>query len=152
MEEQLWELVLNELRNVIRFQKGILFIQNCVFRDEVGFDINMHHTRAWSRHGAQAITASISVRIASHTLIGVVSSFGVVNASIRETDNVKKRRVVGATKQEAAGDAIADIRNGATADHYLYSSLVINYIYCGCIFQHEGLPYRHGPYSNSFSW
>jgi transposase len=38
---------------------------------------------------------------------------------MRETGSVKKRRVVGATKRKAAGDAGAAIPKGTTAGHYL---------------------------------
>lgn len=79
----------------------------------------MHRSRAWSRRGTQAIIEPTSARGVSHTLIGAVSAFGVVNVSMRETGNVKKRRVVGATKREAAGDAGAAIPKGTTAGHYL---------------------------------
>lgn len=79
----------------------------------------MRRSRAWSRRGIQAIIESPSARGVSHTVIGAVSAFGVVNVSMRETGNVKKRRVVGATKQKAAGDAGAAIPEGTTAGHYL---------------------------------
>jgi hypothetical protein len=35
--------------------KGMLYLQNCVFLDESGFDINMTHERAWSARGEPAI-------------------------------------------------------------------------------------------------
>ena len=60
------------------------------------------------------------MRGVSHTLIGAVFAFGVVNVSMRETGNVKKRRVVGATIQETAGDAGAAIPQGTTAGRYLW--------------------------------
>lgn len=79
----------------------------------------MHRSRAWSRRGTQAIIESTSARGVSHTVIGAVSSFGVVNVSMRETGSVKKRKVVGATKRKAAGDAGAAISKGTKAGHYL---------------------------------
>lgn len=99
--------------------ENILFMQNCVFLDEAGFDINMHRSKAWSRRGTQAIIESPSARGVSNTVIGAVSSFGVVNMSVREPGNVKKRRVVGATKRKVAGDVSAAIPKGTTAGHYL---------------------------------
>ena len=72
-------------------QKGILFIQDCVFLDKAGFDINIHlHSRTSSRRGTQAILESISARGVSRTVIGTVSLFGVLNVSKREIGNVKK--------------------------------------------------------------
>ncbi|GAA5808167.1 hypothetical protein MFLAVUS_001551 [Mucor flavus] len=79
----------------------------------------MHHSRAWLRRGTQAIIESTSARGVSHTVIGAVSAFGVLNMSMRETGNFKKRRVVGATKRKAAGDVGAAISKGTTAGCYL---------------------------------
>lgn len=36
-------------------EKGMLFMQNCVFIDESGFDINMRRSRGWSTRGTQAV-------------------------------------------------------------------------------------------------
>jgi phosphate/sulfate permease len=47
----------------------------------------------------------------SHTIIGAISAFGVVNVSIRDPGNVKKRKVVGTTKRKAP--------KGITAGHYI---------------------------------
>lgn len=33
-------------------QKGLLFMQNCIFLDEAGFDISMRRIRGWSKRGA----------------------------------------------------------------------------------------------------
>ena len=90
-------------------QKGMLYMQNCVFLDESGFDINMRRLRAWSQRGTQAIIESPSARAVSYTIIGAISAFGVVNVSIRDPGNVKKRKVVGATKRKAPGDAASVI-------------------------------------------
>ncbi|KAI8636537.1 hypothetical protein BD408DRAFT_376719, partial [Parasitella parasitica] len=81
-------------------QKGMLFMQNYVFLDEAGFDINMRRSRAWSEGGTEAVIESPSARGVSHTIIGAISAFGVVNVSMREPGNVKKRKVVGATKRK----------------------------------------------------
>lgn len=100
-------------------QKGMLYMQNCVFLDKSGFDINMHRLRAWSQDGTQAMIESPSARAVSHTIIGGISAFGVVNVSIRDPGNVKKRKIVGATKRKAPGDAASAIQKGTTAGHYV---------------------------------
>ncbi|KAI9330548.1 hypothetical protein BD770DRAFT_432631 [Pilaira anomala] len=64
-------------------QKGMSYMENCVFLDESGFDINMRRTRAWSRRGTEAIIESPSARGISHTIIGAVSAFGVVNLTVK---------------------------------------------------------------------
>lgn len=99
-------------------QKGLHFMQNCVFL-EAGFDINMRHSRGWSRRDTPAIIESPSARCVSHTIIGAISAFGVVNVSIREPGNVKKRKVVGAKKGKTPGDTSATIPKGTTAGHYV---------------------------------
>ena len=41
--------------------KGMIYLQNCVFLDESGFDINMTRERAWSARGELAIVETPSV-------------------------------------------------------------------------------------------
>lgn len=77
-------------------EKGMLYMQNCVFLDESGFDINMCRYRAWAARGMQTVIESPSVKAVSHTVIGAVSAFGVVSVTLRDPGNVKKRKVVGA--------------------------------------------------------
>ncbi|KAF1801506.1 hypothetical protein FB192DRAFT_1373091 [Mucor lusitanicus] len=55
----------------------------------------MHRPRAWSKHGTQAIILELpSATAVSHTIIGVVSTFDVVNVSIQDPGNVKKERLL----------------------------------------------------------
>ncbi|ORE14475.1 hypothetical protein BCV71DRAFT_187237 [Rhizopus microsporus] len=61
--------------------KGMLYLQNCVFLDGSGFDINMTRERAWSARGEPAIVETPSGRATSHTVLGAISSVGVVNVS-----------------------------------------------------------------------
>ncbi|CEP18324.1 hypothetical protein [Parasitella parasitica] len=84
-------------------EKRMLYMQNCVFLDESGFDINMRRSRAWSARGTQAVRESPSARAVSHTVIGAVSAFGVV---------------VGAKKRKAPGDNGSAIPKGTTSGHY----------------------------------
>ncbi|EIE92067.1 hypothetical protein RO3G_16778 [Rhizopus delemar RA 99-880] len=82
-------------------QKGLHFMNNCVFLDEAGFDVNMRRSRGWAQRGKPAIEETTSARGVSHTVIGAISAYGVVNVSLREPGNVKKRRVVGAKKSKS---------------------------------------------------
>ncbi|CAO3678991.1 unnamed protein product [Rhizopus microsporus] len=59
--------------------KGLHFMKNCVFLDEAGFDVNMRRSRGWAQRGKPAIEETTSARGVSHTVIGAVSAFGVVN-------------------------------------------------------------------------
>lgn len=100
-------------------QKGVLYMQNCVFLDESGFDVNMRRSRGWSKKGNEAIVETPSARGVSHTVIGAISAFGVVNVSVRDPGNTRKRRVVGSTKRKAAGDMAPTIPKGTTSGHYI---------------------------------
>ncbi|KAG1054585.1 hypothetical protein G6F43_003415 [Rhizopus delemar] len=99
--------------------KGLHFMKNCVFLDEAGFDVNMRRSRGWTQRGKPAIEERASARGVSHTVIGAVSALGVVNVSMREPGNVKKRRVVGAKKRKVPEDAVAAIPKGTTAGHFV---------------------------------
>ncbi|KAI8884478.1 hypothetical protein K501DRAFT_161332, partial [Backusella circina FSU 941] len=92
-------------------------LANCVFVYESGFNINMS-SRGWSKRGTEAIITTSSARGVSHTVIGAISAIGVVNLSMRESGNVKRRKVVGATKRKAPQDRLS-VPNGTTGDHYL---------------------------------
>lgn len=100
-------------------QKGLHFMQNCVFLDEAGFDVNMRRTRGWAQRGKPAIEETPSARGVSHTIIGAISAYGVVNVSLREPGNVKKRRVVGAKKRKAPEGAVSAIPKGTTTGHFM---------------------------------
>ncbi|KAI9357791.1 hypothetical protein BD770DRAFT_321859, partial [Pilaira anomala] len=55
--------------------------------------------RAQSAVSEPAVVETPSGRAISHTVLGVNFSTGVVNVSMREPGNVKRREVVGATKR-----------------------------------------------------
>ncbi|KAG2209301.1 hypothetical protein INT46_003970 [Mucor plumbeus] len=99
--------------------KGMLYLQNCVFLDESGFDINMTRERAWSARVEPATVETPSGRATSHTVLGTISSVGVVNVSMREPGNVKRRKVAGATKRKAPSDKIS-MPKGTTGAHYMH--------------------------------
>ncbi|CAO3653330.1 unnamed protein product [Mucor hiemalis] len=75
--------------------------------------------RARSAVGEPAVVETPSRRAVSHTVLGAISSAGVVNVSMREPGNVKRREVVGATKRKAPGDKVS-VPNGTTGAHYTY--------------------------------
>ncbi|KAG2192802.1 hypothetical protein INT47_005349 [Mucor saturninus] len=60
---------------------GMDYLNNCIFVDESGFDINMRRSRGWSQRGTEAIITAPSARGVSHTVIGAISAIGVVNLS-----------------------------------------------------------------------
>lgn len=99
--------------------KGMLYLQNCVFLDESGFDINMTRERAWSARGEPAIVETPSGRATSHTVLGAISSVEVVNVSMKEPGNVKRKKVAGTTKRKAPSDKIS-MPKGTTGAHYMH--------------------------------
>ena len=110
-------------------EKGINFLNNCIFVDESGFDINMRRSRGWSAKGSAAIVETPSTKANSQTVLGAISAFGVVNLTMRESGNIKRRKVVGATKRKATEDRIF-IPKGTTSGHY-YSTHQRYYGYHG---------------------
>ncbi|KAG1056438.1 hypothetical protein G6F43_001683 [Rhizopus delemar] len=98
-------------------EKGINFLNTCVFVDKPGFDTNMHRSRGWSAKSSAAIVETPSAKTNSQTVIGAISAFGVVNLTMRESGNIKRRKVVGATKRKAPEDKIS-VPKGTTSGHY----------------------------------
>lgn len=90
-----------------------------MFLDESGFDINMTRGRAWSAIGKPAIVETPSGRAVSHTVLGAISSADVVYVSMREPGNIKRRKVVGATKRKTPGDKLS-VPSGTTGSHYMH--------------------------------
>jgi hypothetical protein len=91
---------------------------NCVFLDESGFNINMTRGKAWSKVGEPAIEVIPFTRAVSKTALGAISSIGVVNVSVREAGNVKRRKVVGATKRKVPGNCLT-LPKGTTDSHFM---------------------------------
>ncbi|KAG1471987.1 hypothetical protein G6F56_001802 [Rhizopus delemar] len=60
-----------------------------------------------------------SARRVSHTVMGAISAIGVVNLSMSESGNVKRKKVVGATKRKAPQDRLS-VPKGTTGCHYLH--------------------------------
>ena len=52
-------------------------------------------------------------------MLGAISSVGVVNVSMREPGNVKRRKVAGVTKRKAPSDKIS-MPKGTTGAHYMH--------------------------------
>jgi hypothetical protein len=94
------------------------YLSNCIFVDESGFDINMRRSCGWSKRGTEAVITTPSARGVFHTVIGAISAIGVVNLSMRESGNVKRRKDVGATKRRAPQHRLS-VPKGTTGGHYL---------------------------------
>ncbi|KAG2226244.1 hypothetical protein INT45_005916 [Circinella minor] len=99
-------------------QNGMDYLKNCIFVDESGFDINMRRSRGWSPRGSKSITETPSTKATSHSVLGAISAIGVVNMKLRESGNLKRRKVMGATKRKAPEGQMS-VPKGTIGEHYL---------------------------------
>ncbi|KAG1047376.1 hypothetical protein G6F43_010174 [Rhizopus delemar] len=76
------------------------FSKNCIFIDEAGFDLNMKPSRAWAPRGQMTVTISPTTRAPSHTIIGAISTVGVINLSIRVPKQPPKAQQLAITCRE----------------------------------------------------
>ncbi|KAG2214756.1 hypothetical protein INT45_001352 [Circinella minor] len=93
------------------------YTKNCIFIDESAFDINMKPPTARSARGTPAIVTSPSARAVSHTILGAISTCGVVNMEIRVPLTPKRIKVVGAQKRKATA-VKSKATGGTNAGHY----------------------------------
>ncbi|KAG1140142.1 hypothetical protein G6F37_008877 [Rhizopus arrhizus] len=90
------------------------FTKNCIFINESGFHINTRKNYAWSRKSERAVVKLPQTRAASHTIIGAISTKGVIHIALRKPppplakdtkkrarDNKGKKRAVIAVEEEA---------------------------------------------------
>ncbi|KAG1143384.1 hypothetical protein G6F37_012093 [Rhizopus arrhizus] len=59
--------------------KEMVFENNCVFLDEVGFNLHMTCTRGWSKKGVPAETTVPASKGTTITILGAISSAGVID-------------------------------------------------------------------------
>jgi hypothetical protein len=59
-------------------------VSDYVFIDEAGFHINMKRRWAWSRQGKKTIVKTPVTKAPSHTIIGAISTLGVIQVSLRK--------------------------------------------------------------------
>lgn len=71
------------------------YLQNCVFVDEAGFNINMRSPHARPVRGTPAIVETPTTRAISHTILGAISAIGVICVEIREPLKPERVKIVG---------------------------------------------------------
>lgn len=77
------------------------YLSNCIFVHKFAFDVSMRTSTARSAEGTPAIVATSASRAVSHTIIGAISSMGVVNIVIRLSDlKLKRIKVDGSRKKK----------------------------------------------------
>ncbi|KAG1146978.1 hypothetical protein G6F37_003676 [Rhizopus arrhizus] len=77
----------------------------------------MRRSRGWSPCGSQATTTTSSTKATSHNVLDAISAAGFV-VKLRESRNIKRRKVIGATKRKAPEDQLS-VPKGTTGEHYL---------------------------------
>ncbi|KAG1532924.1 hypothetical protein G6F51_012873 [Rhizopus arrhizus] len=91
------------------------FEKNCIFLDEAGFNLHMTRTRGWSKKGKPAKAVVPASRGTSITILGAISSQGVIDISLR-----KPITVAGSKKRKSDGKVIqTTARVGTRTEHYL---------------------------------
>ncbi len=55
---------------------GVNYLDNCIFVDEFGFDINMRRSRGRSQRGMKTTTTTPPTKATSHTVLGAISANG----------------------------------------------------------------------------
>ncbi|KAI9014415.1 hypothetical protein CLU79DRAFT_685291, partial [Phycomyces nitens] len=70
-------------------------LQNCVFIDKVGFDINMRHAYGHSERNTSAVVTTPTTQAVSHAILSAICSNGVVNIDIKRPQKSNKVEVAG---------------------------------------------------------
>lgn len=72
------------------------FEKNCVFIDETGFNLYISRTRDWLKVGEPAKTVVTENKGTTVTILGAISSQGVIDISLRKpvvVTGIKKKKV-----------------------------------------------------------
>ncbi|KAI8883914.1 hypothetical protein K501DRAFT_323245 [Backusella circina FSU 941] len=86
-------------------ENGMDYLKNYVFVDESGFDISIRRSRGWSPRGSKTITETPSTKATLHSVLGAISTVGVVNMKLRESGNAPEDQL--------------SVPKGTTSEHYL---------------------------------
>ncbi|KAI8334521.1 hypothetical protein EDC96DRAFT_548313 [Choanephora cucurbitarum] len=72
-----------------------------------------------SSRGSKSITETLSTKATSHNTLGIASAISVMNMKLRESGNLKRKKVVGVTKKRKAPEDQLSVPKGTTGEHYL---------------------------------
>jgi hypothetical protein len=101
------------------FQTDVDYMNNCIFVDESAFDINMRPAAARSTKGTPAVVTTPSARAVSHTILGAISAFGVVNIEIRLPNSKPKRIKVDGSRKRKQPPPKKPTPKGTVTGHYI---------------------------------
>ncbi|KAG0931028.1 hypothetical protein G6F57_010864 [Rhizopus arrhizus] len=115
--------ILREERDSDTIQKRKLYIEKSkennvdyqksrVFIDEAGFNLHIMRNRAWAPKNKPAKVKDPTQKDTSITIIGCISSVGIIDISKRNLGVYKKRKVPGTSKTVKTG-------KGTNTDHIL---------------------------------
>ncbi|KAI9247885.1 hypothetical protein EDC94DRAFT_652847 [Helicostylum pulchrum] len=110
------------------------FLENCVFVDEAGFNINMRSPNARSLKGTPAVIETPSTRAISLTILGAITAHDVISIESREPLKPKKVKVDGSRKRK--NPLAKASRKGTVTGHYMRgfpsnTLLFMNYVLLG---------------------
>ena len=83
---------------------------NCVFLDESAFHINLKRGMAWPKKGTPAIVTVSTTKANATSILGALSTIGLINVILRVPTRIKKRKL------GRAGDGYI---LGTVTGHYL---------------------------------
>ncbi|KAG2211168.1 hypothetical protein INT47_006287 [Mucor saturninus] len=98
------------------------YLENCIFVDESGFDINMRPPGGWSAKGTPVIVTTPSNRAESHTILGAVSAKYVVSMELRnpQEHSFKKLKIdISNRKRKAPSKPKKPTSKGTVTGHYM---------------------------------
>lgn len=68
------------------------YMTNCVFIDEAAFHVNLRRTQAWSSIGSNANVKVLTARANTLTILGAISTRGVIKISLRKPIPPSKKK------------------------------------------------------------
>ncbi|KAG1056191.1 hypothetical protein G6F43_001897 [Rhizopus delemar] len=98
------------------------YLENCVFVDESGFNINMRPPSGWSLKGKSAVTAAPTGRVVSHTVLGAITAKFVVSTVHRNPQEECSKRIkidFGNRKRKAPAGTKKLTSKGTVTGHYM---------------------------------
>ncbi|CEG80005.1 hypothetical protein RMATCC62417_14402 [Rhizopus microsporus] len=98
------------------------YLENCIFVDGSGFDINMRPAGGWSTKGTPAIVITPSTRAVSHTVLGAVSAKYVVSMELwnPQEHSLKRLKIdTGNCKRKAPSKSKKPTSKGTVTGHYM---------------------------------
>ncbi|GAA5811717.1 hypothetical protein MFLAVUS_005158 [Mucor flavus] len=93
------------------------FLENCVFVDEVGFNINMRSSNTRSLKGTPAVIETPSTRAISLMILGAITAHDVISIESREPLKPKKVKVDGSRKRKKPLSKAS--RKGTVTGYYM---------------------------------